>query len=89
LGLPKPIESFETVSSWSKGLQGQWGGDPLAEDPEKLRSLEAFCELVGKTPDRASPGVKHDGGPTTSSPSSPTTEFCSSAVDMTGVIDSL
>jgi hypothetical protein len=51
LGLPKPIESFETVSSWSKGLQGQWGGDPLAEDPEKLRSLEAFCELIGKPPD--------------------------------------
>ena len=47
----KPIESFESVVTWSRGLEEQWGGDPLAEDPGKLRSLEAFCELVGKNPD--------------------------------------
>jgi hypothetical protein len=47
----KPIESFESVVTWSRGLEEQWGGDPLAEDPEKIRSLEAFCELVGKNPD--------------------------------------
>ena len=51
MGLPKPIERFESVATWSKGLREQWGGDPLAEDPEKLRSLEAFCELIGKDPD--------------------------------------
>jgi hypothetical protein len=49
--LAKPIESYESVATWSSGLREQWGGDPLAEDAEKLSSLEAFCELIGRDPD--------------------------------------
>jgi hypothetical protein len=51
VGLAKPIESYESVAKWSSGLREQWGGDPLAEDAEKLGSLAAFCELIGKDPD--------------------------------------
>ena len=36
---------------WAAGLQEQWGGDPLAEEPEKLASLEAFCAFFRKNPD--------------------------------------
>ena len=50
--LAKPIESYESVATWSRGLREQWGGDPLTEDAEKLRSLADFCELVGKDPDQ-------------------------------------
>jgi hypothetical protein len=49
--LPRPIESYESVAGWRKGLAEQWGGDPLAEEPEKLESLAAFCAFVGKDPD--------------------------------------
>jgi hypothetical protein len=52
MGLERPIEEYESVHGWAKGLSEQWGGDPLAEEPEKLRSLEAFCEFVGKDPDQ-------------------------------------
>jgi hypothetical protein len=51
VGLAKPIESYQSVANWSEGLKEQWGGDPLAEDPERLEALETFCELVGKDPD--------------------------------------
>jgi hypothetical protein len=47
----KPIEQYESVAAWAAGLQQQWGGDPFAEDPLKLQTLEAFCEHVGKDPD--------------------------------------
>ena len=52
MGLAKPIESYESVATWSSGLREQWGGDPLAEDAEKLQSLEDFCTLVGRDPDQ-------------------------------------
>jgi hypothetical protein len=51
MGLPKPVESYDCVAAWAKGLREQWGDDPLASDPDKLRHLEAFCEFVGKDPD--------------------------------------
>jgi hypothetical protein len=51
-GLAKPIESYQSVATWSSGLREQWGGDPLAEDAEKLQSLEDFCALVGQDPDQ-------------------------------------
>ncbi len=50
MGLARPIEAYESVATWSSGLRDQWGGDPLAEDAEKLSSLAAFCELIGKDP---------------------------------------
>ena len=31
-----PIEECQSVAAWSAGLQKQWDGDPLAEDPFKL-----------------------------------------------------
>jgi len=51
MGLARPIEEYESVSAWSKGLKEQWGGDPLAEEPEKLAGLAAFCEFDGRDPD--------------------------------------
>ncbi|MCP3985154.1 MAG: hypothetical protein GY723_12250 [bacterium] len=47
----QPIEQYESVAAWAKGLREQWGGDPLAEEPEKLEALSAFCEFDGRDPD--------------------------------------
>jgi hypothetical protein len=52
VALAEPIQSYESVATWSNGLREQWGGDPLTEDADKLRSLAAFCELIGKDPDQ-------------------------------------
>ena len=46
-----PIAEYQSVVTWRDGLRNQWGGDPLAEEPEKVQALEAFCELVGEDPD--------------------------------------
>jgi hypothetical protein len=51
MGLERPIEQYESVATWAKGLREQWGGDPLAEEPEKLETLAAFCEFDGRDPD--------------------------------------
>ncbi len=51
MGLERPIEEYESVASWAKSLREQWGGDPLAEEPEKLEALAAFCEFDGRDPD--------------------------------------
>ena len=51
MGLERPIEEYASVATWAKGLREQWGGDPLAEDPEKLEALAAFCEFDGRDPD--------------------------------------
>ena len=48
---PRPIAEYESVAAWGQGLRDHWGGDPLAEEPEKLESLGAFCAFVGKDPD--------------------------------------
>jgi len=45
------VEEFESIQSWRKGLAEQWGGDPLAEEPEKLDDIKAFCEFIDKSPD--------------------------------------
>jgi hypothetical protein len=50
--LAKPLDRYESVATWAKGLREQWGGDPLAEEPEKLRALGEFCESVGMDPDQ-------------------------------------
>jgi hypothetical protein len=46
-----PVEAYASFATWAEGLAGQWGGDPLAEDPEKRDALEAFCRFAGKDPD--------------------------------------
>ncbi len=45
------IDGYESVAAWADSLRQQWGGDPLAEDSDKLEALAAFCETVGKDPD--------------------------------------
>ena len=49
--LEKPVEQYESVAAWSRGLREQWGGDPIAEDPAKLESLVGFCEFAEMDPD--------------------------------------
>ena len=49
--LAKPIAEFDTVKAWAEGLRNQWGGDPLAEEPDMVAALEEFCEFVGEDPD--------------------------------------
>ena len=49
--LDRPIAAYQSVLTWGEGLRQQWGGDPLAEEPEKLRALEDFCAFVGEDPD--------------------------------------
>jgi hypothetical protein len=51
MGLAKPITEFETVKTWGEGLRKQWGGDPLAEEPEMVDALAKFCDFVGEDPD--------------------------------------
>jgi hypothetical protein len=36
MALAKPITEFDTVKAWGEGLRNQWGGDPLAEEPDML-----------------------------------------------------
>jgi len=50
MGLPRPIEQYESVATWAQGLQEQWGGNPLAEEPEKIEALAAYCEFDGRDP---------------------------------------
>jgi hypothetical protein len=47
----RPLESYDSVKTWRRDLTEQWGGDPLAEDPEKLVALRRFCAFVGEDPD--------------------------------------
>jgi hypothetical protein len=49
--LARPIDDYESIGTWRKGLREQWGGDPLAEEPEKLQTVAAFCEEIEKDPD--------------------------------------
>jgi len=51
MGLERPIGEYDSVATWAKGLREQWGGDPLAEEPEKLEALAAFCAFDGRDPD--------------------------------------
>jgi hypothetical protein len=51
VALDRPLREYRTVRTWEEGLRQQWGGDPLAEDPDKLEALEAFCNFVGEDPD--------------------------------------
>jgi hypothetical protein len=49
--LDQPLTAYRSVHAWADGLRKQWGGDPLAEEPEKLEALQEFCTFVGEDPD--------------------------------------
>ena len=51
MALAKPLGDFDTVKIWANGLRNQWGGDPLAEEPEMVEALRGFCEFVDEDPD--------------------------------------
>ena len=51
--LSKPLSEYASIQKWREGLARQWGGDPLAEEPEKLEHLEKFLTFLGKDPDEA------------------------------------
>jgi hypothetical protein len=42
---------YETVHVWLDGLRQHWGGDPATDDPDRLPTLEAFCQFAGADPD--------------------------------------
>ena len=45
------LEAYESVKTWRRDLSDQWGGDPIAEEPDKLQALARFCEFVSEDPD--------------------------------------
>jgi hypothetical protein len=47
----KPIDSYDSVQTWFRGLSDQSGVDP-GEDPSRLELLEEFCSFVELDPDR-------------------------------------
>ena len=49
--LERPLTAYQSVATWAEGLRQQWGGDPLAEEPDKLEALQAFCAFTGEHPD--------------------------------------
>ena len=51
MALQKPLPDYDTVKTWDQGLRHQWGGDPLAEEPDMLEALAEFCEFVAEDPD--------------------------------------
>jgi hypothetical protein len=48
--LGRPLEEYDSVRTWFKGLLEQSGVDPK-NDPSKLRLLEEFCAFVNLEPD--------------------------------------
>lgn len=51
MALARPIREYERVEQWARGLREQWGDDPLTDDPDRLGSVQAFCEFIEKDPD--------------------------------------
>lgn len=48
--LARPLEEYESVQTWFRGLREHWGEEPPDKDG-KLLTLESFCDMVGKDPD--------------------------------------
>ncbi|HSR58603.1 MAG TPA: hypothetical protein VLL57_10455 [Candidatus Binataceae bacterium] len=46
------VNEYRSVEAWRHDLSEQWGGDPLAEEPDKLMALQRFCEFIGEDPDQ-------------------------------------
>lgn len=51
MALGKAIRDYESVKTWDTSLRNQWGGDPLAEEPDLVGNLEEFCAFVDEDPD--------------------------------------
>ena len=51
MALERPVREYASVEQWARGLREQWGGDPLADEPDRLGSVQAFCEFIEKDPD--------------------------------------
>lgn len=51
MNVAQAIARYASVAEWAAGLRERWGGDPLAEESDKLASLEAFCAFIEKDPD--------------------------------------
>ena len=47
-----PLLDYASVQTWLDGLRRHWGGDPVADDPERLPALEAFCRYANRDPDQ-------------------------------------
>ena len=47
----RPMLKYASVQTWIDGLRQHWGGDPVADDPERLPALEAFCRYANVDPD--------------------------------------
>jgi hypothetical protein len=47
-----PLSEYTSVQTWIDGLRQHWGGDPVADDPDRLPALEAFCRYAGVNPDQ-------------------------------------
>jgi len=48
----RPLLEYASVRAWIEGLRQHWGGDPAADDPERLPMLEAFCRYAERDPDQ-------------------------------------
>jgi hypothetical protein len=46
------LSEYTSVQTWIDGLRQHWGGDPVADDPDRLPALEAFCRYAGVDPDQ-------------------------------------
>ena len=47
----KPMAEYATVQTWMDGLREHWGGDPETDDPERLPTLQDFCNYANVDPD--------------------------------------
>ncbi len=47
----KPMVEYATVQTWMDGLREHWGGDPETDDPERLPTLQDFCNYANVDPD--------------------------------------
>ena len=53
----RPMLDYATVQTWFDGLRQHWGGDPHADDPERIPILEAFCRFANVDPDQVIKGT--------------------------------
>jgi predicted DNA-binding antitoxin AbrB/MazE fold protein len=51
MALERPLEEYDSVKTWFKGLREQSGVNPTA-DPSRLKLLQEFCTFVELDPDQ-------------------------------------